>query len=97
MVHINARSLKKNFDNIELCLDSLDIKFDIVAVSENWLDKESKDSYSISGYQVIHIVRENTRGSGSSLYIKNEIKYKLVKSFTANVLLLKSRLVVKLS
>ena len=85
LFHVNARSLKKNFDNLELCLDSLNVKFDIIAVSENWLDKESKDSYNISGYQVIHVVRENTHGGGCSLYIKNAIKYKLVKSFTACV------------
>ena len=83
LFHVNARSLTKNFDNFELCLDSLNVKFDIIAVSENWLDKESKDSYNISGYQVIHVVREKTRGGGCSLYIKNAITYKLVKSFTA--------------
>ena len=35
MFHINAKKFK------ELCLDSLNIKFDVIAVSENWLDKES--------------------------------------------------------
>ena len=102
-VNVNARSLKKNFDNLELCLDSLNVKFDIIAVSKNWLDKESKNSYNISGYQVIHVVRENTHGGGCSLYIKMQLNTSYLSLLLhalinfMNVLLLKSRLVVKLS
>ena len=38
IIHFNARSLKKNFDDIVQCVTNMQIKFDVIAISENWLE-----------------------------------------------------------
>ena len=46
-LHMNARSLAKNFDNVQLLLDSLDCQFSVVGISETWLHSNSPPLYDI--------------------------------------------------
>ena len=52
-------ALMKNIDGIEHCIKSLPIKFDIIAISEHWLDRSMMDLYNLNGYEVTHAVRNN--------------------------------------
>ena len=81
LIHFNARSLKKNLNSIEHCINSLPIKFDIIAISENWLDSRTVDLYNLNGYEVTHILRNNKIGGGCSIYVHKSIEFKIVKSF----------------
>ena len=38
ILHLNIRSLKKNFDSFKLFLSSLNFEFSIICFSETWLD-----------------------------------------------------------
>ena len=82
---LNARSLKKNIDNINQLLDNLSFNFDIIAVTENWLDRQELDCVNIDGYQVTHIVREAKKGGGCSIFVNNLVNYKVVKNLCFNV------------
>ena len=53
------------------------VKFDIIAISENWLKENDINDYNISNYQVTHLVRKNKGGGGVSIYVINSL---LVKS-----------------
>ena len=51
IMHFNARSLNKNFENIENMLHCTDVKLSVIGISETWLtDKCNKDYYSMNGY-----------------------------------------------
>ena len=47
VIHFNARSLKKNFDKIEKFVLYCKIKFDVIAVSENWLTHKEIDQFKL--------------------------------------------------
>ena len=67
VLHINARSLFKNFDNILLFINSLDHKFSIIAISETWLDDFKQKFMHINGYNLITKHRPESRGGGVAL------------------------------
>ena len=63
-LHMNARSLAKNFDNVQLLLDSLDCQFSVVGISETWLHSNSPPLYDIPNYSLIRSDRLDGRGGG---------------------------------
>ena len=38
LFHINVKSLPKHHDELELYINSLNLKFSVIALTENWLD-----------------------------------------------------------
>ena len=75
IIHFNARSLIKNFNSITNYLYSLHHKFDIIVISETWLNEYNKDLYFILDYNNIHITRNHKRGGGTSIFVKKSFKY----------------------
>ena len=73
------KEIKKN-NNVTHVLNNLCVKFDILAVTENWLDKSDVELYDIDEFQVTHVVRDSKKGGGVSLYIRNSIKFNVVKN-----------------
>ena len=80
LISLNVRSLKKNIGSMTQLLHNVSLNFDVIAVTENWLDKHEVDCFNIEGYQVIHTIREYKKGGGCSIYISNSVKYKVVKN-----------------
>ena len=66
MVHQRSlRSLRANFDKIEVYIDSFNNYFDIVAISETWLDNDDvKSLYNLPGYDTFFVNSFNTRPPG---------------------------------
>ena len=79
LIHFNARSLSKNFKSICSCVSNLSVHFDVIAVTETWLEDENTKAFDIEGYQVTHIVRQGKRGGGCSIYVNDVIKFNIFK------------------
>ena len=77
IIHINARSMCANFDQFHLLFDLLKHKFDIICVSESWLDESISNLYNFEGYNAYHSYRL-TRGGGSSIYVRNNLNCNLI-------------------
>ena len=78
VLHINARSMNKNFDSINLLLSSLhNYPFSIIAVTETWLHTNSPPIFNIDNYELIRDDRKHGRGGGVALYVHESIKFKL--------------------
>ena len=78
LLHINARSLNKNFDSIEQLLSSLHtFPFSILGISETWLHSNSPPLYNIENYKLIRSDRAHSKGGGVALYTHNDLKIKL--------------------
>ena len=54
--HVNVRSFVHNFDDIIMLLDSIEIKLNIIVISETWLQEYNKDLYQIESYNACHII-----------------------------------------
>ena len=53
-IHFNARSLRTNFDQNRDHINELFVPFDIITISETWLDSEDCSDILLNGYNLIH-------------------------------------------
>ena len=72
--HLNARSICSSFPEFQLFVETY--RFDFMTTSETWLKDDNKmiDYVQIPGYQLEYRNRENRRGGGVGVYIKESIK-----------------------
>ena len=78
LMHINIRSLQKNFDTLEEFLRVTNqFPFSVIAVTETWLHESSPPIFDIDNYQFHHVDRKNGKGGGVAFYIRNDFRYKI--------------------
>ena len=70
---INVKSLPKHHDELELYINSLNFKFSVISLTENWLDESKQDLFYLEGYNCLHKFRKEKRGGGVSLNVENGI------------------------
>ena len=73
--HINCRSLPKHHSDIISLLDSLECSFNVIALTETWLDSNNVKFYPFHGYNIVSKERTSKRGGGIALAIKEDVKY----------------------
>ena len=87
MYYVNARSLRNKFSELEAI--ALTENYDIIGVTESWLNLQSRDylaEYNIPGYVTFEKSRANRTGGGVILYIKASLNPILLsKPIIANV------------
>ena len=71
-MHFNARSLNANFEQIKDFLQTLDITFDVVAISETWVEVGNATDYDLLNYHAFHTERCHKKGGGVAIYVKVE-------------------------
>lgn len=84
-IHINARSLRNNYDNISTFIDSLEHSFSLLCFSETWLTPSDKNLFNIPGYSSEYCHRSEDPYGGSGLYIHKNIAYKRRLDLSLNV------------
>ena len=77
LMHLNARSLIGNFDKFEILLANLRKSFSVIGVTETWLNDLTSDLVNIPGYSFVSNHRKSKPGGGTSLYLKNNLQYKI--------------------
>ena len=77
VIHMNARSLSKNFENISTFLSTLCHRFSIIALSETWISNQPLIPFHLDGYTFIHSDRLSGRGGGVAFFVKNNIDFSL--------------------
>ena len=75
LLHLNARSLNKNIDQLALFINALNHKFSIIAISETWVNKDISSKPHLPGYSCVSIPRSG-RGGVVALFIKDAIIFK---------------------
>ena len=73
LFHVNIASLNKHIDDLHLILSLLDIKFDIIALSEHKIADEPSKNIDIPGYQKFIFEPTQSTHGGTGFYIKNNI------------------------
>ena len=64
LLHLNVRSLPKNFDNLSNLLNSINHTFSFIGITESWLKSNSPPLFNIQGYSMLKSERPNGRGGG---------------------------------
>ena len=73
-IHLNCRSLWKNYESISHLLSQC--KFDVVALTETWLQSNTPlQMLSIPNYNLINTDRPDKRGGGVGFYVADHVKY----------------------
>ena len=77
LLHINASSLSKNFDNLQHLLSCMEKYFDIIAKSETRITKQVSllNNLNIKNYSFEFNLTE-TSACSTLLYIANHLPYK---------------------
>ena len=77
LIHINCRSLKAHFDELEhLILDS-EVKYSIIALTETWLTEDNKNIFHLPGYSFISKCRDGKRAGGVGIYVHDDFNFVL--------------------
>jgi exonuclease III len=76
MLHLNIRSISNKFDCFKQFLDALDIHFQIIGLTETWLNDINHDSFNLNGYKYIGTNRSKKRGGGVGMYISKQLSFK---------------------
>ena len=61
-IHFNARCLKTNFHKILDYILELTVTFDIIAITETWIEPNLIGDFSINNHDAFHITRGTGRG-----------------------------------
>ena len=75
ILHINARSIEANFQNVESLLTNIDGTLTAIAVSETWLSLASQETFSIPGYSFVANSRPTGGGGGVGIFIRTSLSY----------------------
>lgn len=74
VIHINIRSLQKNFDILKSFLNCLPKPPEVIAVTETWLQQNTKHLYFLEGYESFHLTRTVREHGGITVFTKNHMK-----------------------
>ncbi len=80
--HCNIRSATKNANNLSNMMQSLNQQFDIVALTETWLNKNNSEIVGFHNYNHVCKYRENRIGGGVSILLKHTIQYHELSEFS---------------
>ena len=74
VIHLNIRSLQKNFENFKFFLNSCKTKFDIICLSETWCEElvSNNSLYYLRNYTLFEQPRTSgKRGGGVLMYVSD--------------------------
>ena len=86
ILHLNIRSAKKNFESFKELLVNLNTTFSIICFSETWLNTTDIGSslYELPQYKSIHQIRNHSKGGGVSIYIHENLSFKVRNDLSVN-------------
>ena len=76
----NIRSFNKNGDEFLGYLSNCEHVFDIIILTETWAKGETNTLCYIPGYNSTHNFRENRRGGGVSIFVRDSINYNVIET-----------------
>ena len=85
MISFNVRSMKCNGDNFIAFLANVNLKFDVICLTETWFDQNYAIGNYFPDYNGFHSHRQDgMRGGGSSIFIKKYFNAKLIPELKIN-------------
>ena len=73
IIHLNARGLIRNFDQLNSFLRNINMPFSVIGVSETWLTHCTAEFANITGYNFVSNHRKSKTGGGVGIYLQNDL------------------------
>ena len=87
ILHLNIRSLQKNFEKLVNFLATLSFDFKVICISETWCSSENNNSdlFKLPNYNSIHQTRSSRKtGGGLAVFVHDTLTYSLKKELCIN-------------
>lgn len=68
------------FHELEIFIENLDKKPNIIIITESWLKENELEFYNLNHYETIGNCRKNQRGGGIIIFIRDDIKFNILKN-----------------
>ena len=79
IIHLNIRSIRKNWNQLEVFLEEILHCTDIVVLTEVNIKDEEANLYALHGFTVYSKLRKHKSGGGILIYIKNYLLFDLIE------------------
>jgi exonuclease III len=66
-------------------IDALNIPFQIIGLTETWLNDNNMDCFTMNNYEYFGSNRPEGRGGGVGLYVSKQLEYKTRNDLTKNI------------
>ena len=76
IIHINARSIKNKFDELQNLIQRSGVDWSAICISETWLKKDVENLFELDNYLLYASSRENSQGGGTAIYVNKRIESK---------------------
>lgn len=82
LVHFNCRSMYANFDCIKEYLHQFTEQFNIIALTETWLNGDRGVNFNLEGYDLHYINRVNKSGGGVAIFIDHSVQFAVIEDMS---------------
>ena len=76
IIHFNCRSLSSNYSKLKDSILGFELEFDVIALSETWLNDNNNTMFDMVGYNNFTCSRTDKSGGGVALYINDSLQHK---------------------
>ena len=86
MLHLNIRSLQKNFDSLLNLLMTLKFEFKVICITETWCSDNSMNHnlFELPQYKSIHHVRRAGKGGGIATFFHESLTFNIRHDLSVN-------------
>ena len=87
ILHLNIRSIKRNFENFKLFLNSINFTFSVICLLETWWDDLAtieKSLFELPNYNSTHQAMGDRKGGGVSIYINKSLDFTVKPDLSIN-------------
>lgn len=77
---LNIRSIRNKLNELEIFIDSIKKKPNIIIITESWLRDNETQFFNLKNYQSVTNCRTNQRGGGIIVFIKDEIGFNVPRN-----------------
>ena len=84
MTHLNIKSLTNKLDSLKQLLNSLYLPYQIIRLTETWLNDTNDDIFKLDSYDFVKVNRTSRNGGGVGIYISKNMNFKLRRVLNIN-------------
>lgn len=91
--HNNIRSIGRNFDELKIVLEQINISFDCIVLTETW-NVTDCSLFSLENYELIYNEGNVNQNDGVIVYVRNGLEYNFSVSALSNIKIVEVNVVV---
>ena len=76
IMSLNCRSLANKIDDIVTLQNTINLEFDVISLTETWLNTSNQDLINLNNYNFINNNRIDNIGGGTAIFIKKDHYFK---------------------